>query len=78
MEPSVLETLLPLIIVQIPFGIMTICMAKRKGKGAFWWKAIGFVPLIGYFAFLYLIGITDRSVYEKLTAIEEALKTQRT
>ncbi len=66
--------LLPLVILHIPLGIVTIMLAKRKGHTSFWWKIIGFVPLIGFYPLWYIVGITDKAVYDKLDAISEALE----
>ena len=66
--------ILPLLIVQIPIGIITIMLSKRKGRTAFWWKIVGFIPVVGYFFPFYLIGITDEAVYDKLDEIWEAVK----
>ena len=66
--------LLPLVIMQIPIGIITLMLAKRKGRSAFWWKVIGFVPVIGWYPLLYLIGITDKAIYDKLDEIGGALE----
>ena len=65
--------LLPLVILHIPLGIVMIMLAKRKGHTSFWWKIIGFVPVIGFSALWYIVGITDKAVYDKLDAISEAL-----
>ena len=69
-----LEALLPLLILTIPVGIVTIMLSKRKGRTAFWWKIVGFIPVVGYVFPLYLVGITDEAVYDKLDGILEAVK----
>lgn len=73
-EGSGFIQLLPLVLMTVPLGILTILLAKSKGRSAFWWKIIGFVPLIGWYPILYLIGITDKAVYDKLDEISEALE----
>jgi len=66
--------ILPILIAQIPIGAITIMLSKRKGRTAFWWKIVGFIPVVGYFFPFYLIGITDEAVYDKLDEIWEAVK----
>jgi len=72
-EAGVFAAILPLIILHVPTGIITILMAKRKGCAAFWWKLVGFIPFLGIPFALYLVGMTDKAVYDKLDQIEEAL-----
>ncbi len=73
-EAAGLLSLLPLVILHIPLGIVMIMLAKRKGHTSFWWKIIGFVPVIGWYPLWYLVGITDKAVYDKLDEINGALK----
>ncbi len=66
--------LLPLAIVTILFAILIIKLAKRKGCSGFWWKVAAFTPGINFYVMWYLIGITDKAVYDKLDEIARALE----
>ena len=68
--------LFPILIVTIPVGIITIMLSKRKGRTAFWWKIVGFIPMVGYYFIFYLVGITDKAVYDKLDDIGRSLGAQ--
>jgi hypothetical protein len=64
-----LVSLIPLAIISLAFFGFAIPLCKRKGKG------IGFalfclIPLVGPFVLLYAASLTDRSVLERLSAIE--------
>lgn len=72
-QASVFGALLPLLIVTIPVGILTIVLANRKGRTTLMWKIVGFIPMVGYYFVFYLVGITDKAVYDKLDAIGNSL-----
>ena len=65
---------LPIVIVTIPIGIITLLLAKRKGRLGFVWKIVGFIPFIGWYPLIYLLGITDKAIYDKLDEISEVLE----
>ena len=71
---SGLIQLLPLVMINLPMGIITIMLAKRKGRFGFLWKSVGFIPVIGWSPLVYLIGVTDKAIYDKLDEISGALE----
>ena len=71
-EGSGLIALLPMILLQIPIGFITLNLARLKGKGIVF-KVLGFVPFIGYFPWMYLVGLTDQQVLDQLSRIETRL-----
>ena len=68
-EPLV--TLLPIIIVSISVAFVSYVTAKRKGRNPVLFAVIALVPFIGGLVLLFLIGITDKEVYDRLGRIEE-------
>ena len=65
--------LLQAALFQAPIGIVTVLLADRKGKGA-GVKVLGFVPVITYLAWMYVVGLTDAKVLYQLDRIERHLK----
>jgi hypothetical protein len=70
-----LASLLPFAILCLAFFVFAIPICKRKGK------SIGFalfclIPLVGPFVLLYVASLTDRSVLERLSAIESNRRLQ--
>jgi hypothetical protein len=68
-----LMALLPMLLIQIPIGIITLLLARLKGKGL-GLKILGFVPIVGYFPWMYLVGLTDKRVLDQLSRIETILQ----
>ena len=66
--------ILPLAIITISFAFLIIKLEKRKGCSGFWWRVAAFVPLFNIYFMWYLIGITDKAVYDKLDEIGHALE----
>ena len=64
-----LVSLLPLVITQIPIWIICIRLARRKGLSVPLYASTGWIPLLNLFYVSYLVGLTDREVYDKLDAI---------
>jgi hypothetical protein len=68
-EPSLLLSLLPFLLVQLILFFFAIPISRRKGRG------IGFaawclIPFFGPFFLLYLVSLTDKSVSDRLAALE--------
>ena len=66
-EPSLLLSLVPFLLTTIFF--FAIPISRRKGKG------IGFaawclIPFVTPFILLYLVSLTDKSVLDRLAALE--------
>ncbi len=70
--PSGLITLLPLILLSIPIGIVNLILGSRKGLGIAF-KIGGFVPLVQYYLWMYVVGLTDKVVFDQLLRIENKL-----
>ena len=66
-------SLIPLIILMIPLWIAIIRLARRKGLSTtvYWWT--GWIPILNFALCLYLAGITDKAVYDKLDALSAVL-----
>jgi len=71
-EPSTSEMLISL----LPFSIMTIFffffsvpISRRKGKGV-GFAAWGLIPFVTPFILFYLLSLPDKSVLDRLAALE--------
>ena len=67
-EPSLLS-FLPFLLVNLFFFFLAIPMSRRKGKG------IGFaawclIPFLTPFILFYLVSLMDKSVLDRLAALE--------
>ena len=68
-EPSLILSLLPFLLITLISFFFAIPISRRKGKGIGFaaWCLIPFVtPLILF----YLVSLTDKSVLERLAALE--------
>ena len=61
--------LLPLFFINIPFWIICIRLARRKARNVKLYAWTGWIPYLGFCYALYLVGITDQDVYNKLDEI---------
>lgn len=71
--PASLISLLPLLIISLAAVVVAVPLAKRKGKSPWVFGILSIIPVIGWYALVYLVGITDEEVYERLSRIEERL-----
>lgn len=68
-EPSLLLSLLPFLLTTFIFFLFAIPISRRKGKGtalAFWCL----IPFVTPFILFYLVSLTDKSVLDRLAALE--------
>ena len=68
-----LAYLLAMLLVSVPIAFVNYVLAKRKGKTPILFAIVGLIPFIGAVSLLYLVGITDRDVYDRLSRIEQQL-----
>lgn len=68
-QPSAFVQLLPLILITVPMGFMARALAKEKGRNVTLWTVLGFIPIIGYFAFSYFIGAANLRLERKIDAL---------
>jgi predicted membrane-bound dolichyl-phosphate-mannose-protein mannosyltransferase len=68
-EPSLLLSMLPYMLVTFVFFLVAIPISHRKGKGTGFamWCLIPFATL---FVLFYLVSLTDKSVLDRLAALE--------
>ena len=69
---------LPLLIIGIPFAVVSFLIAKRKGKSPVKFAILSLIPFIGLAFLVYLIGHSDKDVYDRLDRIEALLKARQT
>jgi hypothetical protein len=69
MEPSLLVSFLPLMIVSVIFCIFAIPISHRKGKGSLF-PLLCLIPFISAFVLIYLVSLTDKEVLDRLAALE--------
>ncbi|MCP3373296.1 hypothetical protein [Bradyrhizobium cajani] len=71
-EPSLSDALLsmvPFLFVTFVLFLVAIPISRRKGKG------VGFamwclIPFVSFFVLLHLVSLTDKSVLDRLAALE--------
>jgi len=69
--------LIVMFVLSIPIAFINYLLAKRKGERPGFFAVVGLVPYIGWASLLYLVGITDKDVYDRLGRIEQQLATAR-
>jgi hypothetical protein len=60
---------IPLIIMMIPLIFICRQLAKDKGKNTLKYTILGCIPLVNYYALIYLVGTPNRMVEEKLDRV---------
>jgi hypothetical protein len=71
-EPSLAEmlfSLVPFLVVTAVFYLFAIPISRRKGKGA-GFAAWCLIPFITPFILFYLVSLPDKSVLDRLAALE--------
>ena len=68
-EPSLLFSLLPFLLVAFILFLFAIPVSRRKGRGI-GSAALCLIPFLGPFILLYLVSLTDKSVLDRLAALE--------
>jgi ABC-type Na+ efflux pump permease subunit len=68
-EPSLLLSLLPFLLVTAVFFFFAIPISRRKGKGV-GFAAWCLIPFLTPFILFYLVSLTDKSVLDRLAALE--------
>ena len=68
-EPLPLISLLPFLLVSLIFFLFAIPISRRKGKGI-GYAALCLVPFLSIFILLYLVSLTDKTVSDRLAALE--------
>jgi hypothetical protein len=68
-EPSLILSLLPFLLVTVICFLFAIPISRRKGKGI-GFAAFCLVPFLSPFILLYLVSLTDKSVSDRLAALE--------
>jgi hypothetical protein len=61
-----------MLILAIPFGLMTRSLAIEKGKNVGKWTIVGFIPIVGIFAFYHIVGATNERLERKIDALLNA------
>jgi hypothetical protein len=67
--PSLLLSLLPFLLITIFFFFFAVPISRRKGKGM-GLAALCLVPFLTPFILFYLVSLTDKSVLDRLAALE--------
>jgi hypothetical protein len=68
-EPSPLISLLPFLLITLICFLFAIPISRRKGKGI-GFAAFCLVPFLSPFILFYLVSLTDKSVLDRLAALE--------
>jgi hypothetical protein len=68
-EPSPLISLLPFLLVTLICFLFAIPISRRKGK-SIGFAAFCLVPFLSPFILFYLVSLTDKSVSDRLAALE--------
>ena len=61
--------LIPLSIMIIPFVLICHMLAKEKGKNVTLWTVLGIIPLVNFYAMVYLVGSVNTILEEKLDRV---------
>ena len=60
---------IPLIIMTIPLIFICRQLAKDKGKNTTQYTILGCIPLVNYFALIYLVGTTNKIMEKKMDRV---------
>lgn len=68
-EPNILIQLIPFAIVTLLVAGFALILCPRKGRSRVY-AALCLIPFVQYFVFFWLISLTDKSVLDRLAALE--------
>jgi ABC-type Na+ efflux pump permease subunit len=71
-EPSLILSLLPFLVITFIGFLFAIPISRRKGKGV-GFAAWCLIPFLTPFILFYLVSLTDKSVSDRLAALESKL-----
>jgi hypothetical protein len=60
---------IPLILMMVPLIFICHRLAKDKGKNTVKYTILGCIPLVNYYALIYLIGTPNKIMEEKLDRV---------
>ena len=66
---EMLISLVPFLVITLIFFFFSIPISRRKGKGV-GFAAWGLIPFVTPFILFYLVSLTDKSVLDRLVALE--------
>ena len=69
-----LMSFLPLLIMTIPLIFICRQLAKEKGKNVGLWTVLGIIPLVNYFAVIYLMGAANVQLEQKIDLLLSRIK----
>jgi O-antigen/teichoic acid export membrane protein len=75
-EPSVLISLLPLILMSLLIAVGSYFLAKEKGRNALKWTILGAIPLVNFVCIWFFVGATNLRLERKLDQILAELKNR--
>jgi hypothetical protein len=68
---------IPLIIMMIPLIFICRQLAKDKGKNALKYTILACIPIVNYYALIYLVGAPNSMVEEKLDRLLAMIENHR-
>lgn len=71
-QPSVLMQFIPLLLISIFLGFVVIALAKEKGRRVGLWAFLGFLPIVNFYLFWFLVGASNQRVERKIDALLSA------
>lgn len=70
-------TLLPLIVISVPFAIGFYHVAKKIGRNTTAWTVLSLIPIVNYFSWIYFFFVILIWIFDKLNGIEERVAEVR-
>lgn len=71
---STLLSLLPLLLMTLPIGVIARMLAKEKGRNVGLWTFLGFIPVANYLFLTFFIGAANLRLEKKVDALFELEK----
>jgi hypothetical protein len=72
-QPPLWVSFVPLVIITVPFLVMMLFLARRKGKSLTVYFLLGLIPVANMVAALWLASQTDASVKAELEDLRRRL-----
>ena len=68
---------IPILIMMIPLIFICRKLAQDKGKSATKYTILGCIPIVNYFALLYLVGTTNKILEDKIDQVLSIIKSDK-
>jgi len=73
--PSLVVSLLPLLILSLVYAFAIRAIAKEKGRNVTKWTILGLIPIVNFVFIVFAMGAADLGLHRKIDSLIAAQKS---